>query len=390
MKKFTLIFSLLFASLIFSQGQTAVPFLTFQQSAFLQGTGQTGAAVISEDPLGFYYNPAVLGFTAKSNHISSFFLSNKVDWLGVGRAFLNSYGINLGYNFEKEMPVSVGVGFIHNNFDFQLNEKDSFDGISIGASLNYPVSFGIGISIKKLNSALYIHSDGPEDIYRETRGTAVDIGGIVNVPISKLLLAGNKINLNQTTFITPNLNLTLGYSLNNIGNKISYVDPAQADPIPRTARLGYTIMIGSKLHLDDSEIDLMNYTFISETSDLLVDKYMNYKSWLGDINIAKNLFQLKTENSAIVHKAHIFDFFETIKLSIGRFNGRGYYNVKTSAFVLSTNGLFKLLSRNYENSVFNFIFSHLGIQFTKSKIFIDQPIVTEYNGISIFFNNINF
>ncbi len=389
MKKFTLIFLLLFVSLIFPQGQTAVPFLTFQQSAFLQGTGQTGAAVISEDPLGFYYNPAVLGFTAKSNHISSFFLSNKVDWLGAGRVFLNSYGINLGYNFEKEMPVSVGVGFIHNNFDFQLNENDSFDAISIGASLNYPVSFGIGISIKKFNSALDNYPNGPA-IHTETSGTAFDIGGIVNVPISKLLLASNKINLNQTTFITPNLNLTLGYSLNNIGNKISYIDPAQADPIPRTARLGYTILIGSKLHFDDSEIDLMNYTFISETSDLLVDENMNYKSWLGDINIAKNLFQLKTESSAIVHKAHIFDFFETIKLSIGRFNGRGYYNVKTSAFVLSTNGFFKLLSRKYESSVFNFIFSHLGIQYTKSKIFIDQPIETEYNGISIFFNNINF
>ncbi|HKJ80586.1 MAG TPA: hypothetical protein VJ954_01080, partial [Ignavibacteriaceae bacterium] len=62
----------------------------------------------------------------------------------------------------------------------------------------------------------------------------------------------------------------------------------------------------------------------------------------------------------------------------------------TSAFVLSTNGFFKLLSRKYESSVFNFIFFHLGIQYTKSKIFIDQPIETEYNGISIFFNNIKF
>jgi len=383
MKKSVLIFILFITSLVFPQGQTAVPFLTFQQSPFLQGAGQIGAAIISEDPLGFYYNPAVLGITAKSNHLSSFFLSNKVDWLGVGKVYLNSYGFNLGYNFNNELPISIGVGFIHNNFDFQLNENDSFDGLSVGASLNYTISLALGVSIKKFNSSISNNINGPA-IHSEASGTAFDIGSIVNVPISEMLFTSYKIDLDQTAFITPNLNLTLGVSINNLGSKISYIDPAQADPIPRTARLGYSILLGSKLHFNKSTINFINYTFAAEASDLLVDRNMAYKSWLGDINIGENLFKLKTESSTVVHKAHIFDFFETVKFSVGRFNSEGYYNVKTSALVVSTSGLFKLLTQTNNNSFLGFVVNHLGIEYTQSKIFIDQPIETEYRGFSIF------
>ena len=77
-KKLILLFSILLMVKSYAQGSSAVPFLSLQQSPFLQGAGATGVAVITEDPLGFYYNPAILGVTAKTNHISTLFLTKKL------------------------------------------------------------------------------------------------------------------------------------------------------------------------------------------------------------------------------------------------------------------------------------------------------------------------
>ncbi len=39
----------------------------------------------------------------------------------------------------------------------------------------------------------------------------------------------------------------LGYSKSNIGDEIYYIDPAQADPLPRMDRIGYGITAGFDL-----------------------------------------------------------------------------------------------------------------------------------------------
>ena len=52
-----------------------------------------------------------------------------------------------------------------------------------------------------------------------------------------------------------------------MGNEISYVDPAQADPLPRTARLSYTISTGINIKLNGSTIKAIAYDFTVDTDD---------------------------------------------------------------------------------------------------------------------------
>ncbi len=397
MKTISLIFVLLFslASFTFPQGAAAVPFLSIQQSPFLQGAGQTGVAIITDDPIGFYYNPAVLGFTAKSNHVSFLFLPKKVEWLNFYGIQTNSYGLNIGYNFDKKLPLSLGIGFIHNRFSYSDFEDDSFNSFSVGASLNYPVSFSLGFSLKKFSSIIRGTTRvSPDSISSsEASGTAYDFGALVNVPVSDLLFKNTRYDLKDNSFITPKFNFALGYSLTNLGKEISYSDPAQQNPIPRTARLGYSFNLGFNFNINKKTISLFDYTFTAEASDLLPQRDSNrnltYKGLLGDINIGKNLIQLKGDNNASIHKAHVFNLFETIRIAFGSFNGGGDARVrKTDAVVFSTEGFFKLFQDPGDNSVFGFITKHIGIEYTVSTIFVDEPLETKYNAISIFYKNI--
>jgi len=392
-KNFVLIILFFISYSIVPQAQSALPFLSVQQSPFLQGAGQTGVAIVSNDPLGFYYNPAILGFTAKSNHISFLFLPEKVEWIGLDNIKVNSYGSNLGYNFEKSIPLSIGIGFIHNSIKYDNYIDDSFNSFSIGASLNYPVSFSFGFSLKKFNSIFWVPPFGPlPQTYAEASGIAYDIGALLNFPVSELLFKNARYDFNNNLFVTPEFNYTLGYSVTNLGKEIYYTDPAQSDPIPRTARLGYLINLGFNLNFNNKIISFLDYTFVAEASDILIQRDNNgalsYKGPLGDINIGKNLIQLKYDNNTLIHKGHIFNLFETVKIAFGNFIGKGYeYNVKTSSLVFSTNGLFKLLSEPEDSSVLGFITNHIGLEYTTSNVFKDVPIETNYKAISIFYKN---
>ena len=142
----------------------------------------------------------------------------------------------------------------------------------------------------------------------------------------------------------------------------------------------------------DKIISFLDYTFVAEASDILIQRDNNgalsYKGPLGDINIGKNLIQLKYDNNTLIHKGHIFNLFETVKIAFGNFIGKGYeYNVKTSSLVFSTNGLFNLLSEPEDSSVLGFITNHIGLEYTTSNVFKDVPIETNYKAISIFYKN---
>ena len=65
----------------FSQGEAAVPFLLLQPSPSLSAMGQTGTALPTEDPFGFLWNPAQLGYTSQNNNFSFIFYPSKFEWL---------------------------------------------------------------------------------------------------------------------------------------------------------------------------------------------------------------------------------------------------------------------------------------------------------------------
>jgi hypothetical protein len=65
----TAIIFIVFSNTILSQSDLRA--FNIQQSPVLAGAGQIGVSIPTKDVLGFYFNPAILGYTSKENHAVS-------------------------------------------------------------------------------------------------------------------------------------------------------------------------------------------------------------------------------------------------------------------------------------------------------------------------------
>ena len=410
MKRYHLVLILsLICNLSFAQGEAAIPFLELQQSPLLQGAGQIGVSIPMSDPLGFYLNPAQLGYFSRENSFSVFALPQKVKWLGnffPGLTF-QTFGITAGYNFrnsKNNLPLSIGAGYIHNRMSYgkfagtngSFESYDDFDCYSLGAGYEYYLLFNLGFSIKPFSSHLAQREDGTPV---QASGTAFDFGVLITAPISKLLFDNNEYTLDPNSYVKPRFDFSLGYSVLNFGKKISYINTSQADPIPRTARFGYTFNFGLDLFTNKYKLNTVDYSFTAEAEDILIKRSIDYNSNLniseyqniwGDINFGRNLIELKGDQNIIVHRGHIFRLFETLILTSGRFNGRGYDNRKADGFGISSEGIFKLLSASMNNSTVSFIADHLSLEYYDTNAFVDSDFETNFKGLALYFKNFGF
>lgn len=414
MKKFcSLLMLLLFYTNVFGQGEAAVPFLILQQSTLFTGAGQIGAAIPMHDPTGFYYNPAQLGYFSRKNNLAFSFMPGKNKWMpnfGMDYSF-QSYGAAAGYNFGKNnenLPLTIGIGYIHSKFDFgqylritpyypegdfvSRDDYDAFDCFSVGVGYDYYLQFNLGFSIKSFESIFGDQRTEPGIGPAEARGTAFDFGLMITAPMTNLFLNDLKFNLSDKSFIKPKVDITLGYSVTNIGKEIYYKDPAQADPIPRTARLGYTINLGIELFGMEEKLSAIDYSFTAEAEDILIKQGQlsgyEYQGMLGDISIGKHLIELKKDNNVVVHRGHILRLFETVVVASGIYDGRGYNQIKTNGLGLSSEGLFKLLSKALDNPVVSFVANHLVLEYYNTNTFVGSGMDTNLKGMALYLRGI--
>ncbi|MFH0735868.1 MAG: hypothetical protein V1773_15255 [bacterium] len=398
-KHFLAVLFFIFIQSIYGQGEGAIPTLTFQQSPLLQGAGSIGTAIPQYDASGFYLNPAQLGNFASKNNLSLFVMPEKTEW---GSPYLkdlefSSFGIAAGYNFEnknKNLPLSIGVGYIHNKFDYGKSFYESyttFDCFSIGASYQSFLLFNFGFSIKSYSDKLGNTLETGREIKAE--GTAFDFGLMVTAPLTKLLPEDFKLNLDNNSSIRPVSNFSLGYALLNVGKEVSYIDEEQADPISRTARFGYSFNFGLELNTKLVAINVIDYSFTAEAEDILAKKNIDgheYQNIFGNIKLGKNLILLKSDNEVIVRIGHIFKFFETLIITSGRFSGKGYdLTNKTDGIGFSSEGLFKLLNSIVDNSAVNYITKHFALEYYDTNTFVDSPMKTNFKGLVLTYRGYN-
>ena len=407
-----IILSLLFSySIIFAQGQAAVPFLLNEQSPLFYGAGEIGTAVPMHDPIGFYYNPAQLGYYSRNNNLSVFFMPDKTTLFNQFNYDVtsNSFGFALGYNFKSNgsnIPLSIGAGFLHNRIDYSqlfvsmgptpnttLNSYNSFDCYSFGASYDYYVLFNFGFSLKSFSSTLSLipTAESPYGNLKAT-GTAFDFGAMVIAPFDDLFLKNTEIKI-ENGFFKPILKSTLGYSISNIGKKIYYVDAAQSDPIPRTARLGYSINLGLKTKIAGVELPVIDYSFTAEVEDLLVNSdtlgNSSYQGLFGDINIGNNLILLNGDKNVIIHKGHIFNFFKTLTIVKGGISSGNLLNVTTNGWAVSSEGLFSILVNNISNTALSYLFRHFDFEYYHSSISAGPYLNPKPSGFAVYFKGID-
>ena len=173
-----------------------------------------------------------------------------------------------------------------------------------------------------------------------------------------------------------------------MGDGIFYIDPNYADPMLTIARLGYTVSTGINIRLNNSLLKALSYDFTVDADDNLVEidsvtYARTYKGLLGDIKIGRNLIGLKSDENIVVHKGHNINLFETVSFQIGRFDGRGYYNDKSSGIGIQTKGIFTMLKSFTKNNILNYIADHLDIQYYSTTLFVDSGLDTKFEGINL-------
>jgi hypothetical protein len=304
------------------QGEAAVPFLTVPISPLLNGMGATGTSIPTDDPFGFLYNPAQLGYISRDNNFSFIIYPSSVDIspFSFYQFEVSAFAFNLGYNFKSliNFPLTVGLGFARPEISFgefvstgtggpeaqgTFESKDYYLAFSLGAGIDYGVQFYGGITYKNITSIL-----GPSNIgvgggrgSVEADAGVFDFGFLFNVPVIQLIDDNASLDLFENVPTIPFFNFSIGYSQLNIGDEIYYIDPAQADPLPRTARLGYGLSTGIDFKVQDMKLRALEMGFTVDAEDLLVLRSRDttgastngYQSFLGDIDIGRNIIQMR-------------------------------------------------------------------------------------------------
>ncbi|MBI4809876.1 MAG: type IX secretion system outer membrane channel protein PorV [Ignavibacteriales bacterium] len=285
-KLFSLLVSILFTfiasySPMFSQGESAVPFLLIAPNARADGMGEAGAA-LCDDGSASYWNPGGLAFEryqevsiTHSNWLPQFHLSDLFYEYLAYRNHIEDWGgtvsgsviyLNLGeFNRRGE-----------NNEDLGTFKAYEF-AVTGGYSTRIISDLGVGINLRFIYSAL-----DPQKSQNQARGVA----STVSFDIGTLW--------RPTSLVLPYIGdiedrFSVGMNLSNLGPKLTYIQQAQADPLPTNLRLGFAFKI--------IKSEYNNITGILDFSRMLVRRYAQEKDTAGNVikesyvdNLPKSLF----------------------------------------------------------------------------------------------------
>ena len=214
---------------VFAQGESAVPFLLIGPNSGNSGMGETGTGLIN-DASAMFWNPAGLGFQ-KGNQVSI----THSPWLpGLGLSDL-FYDYLAGKYYLKKLKGTVGVSITYLNigeiiqtdeFGNEIGSYQAFDGaLAVGYGTKVNRDLGVGIVTRFIYSKLAVDPVAGEKGTGTAYDLSFDISGLWKPTKTKIKFIDNKLGI--------------GLNLSNIGPKVTYVDDAQADPLPTNLRLGF-------------------------------------------------------------------------------------------------------------------------------------------------------
>lgn len=380
-------------------GMTAVQFLQLPASAEMYGMGYTSVAVASDDPMFPYYNPAQLGMQSFQNNLSVGF--NSSDWLN--RYFpgikVSTFAANGGIDlrrFIKGIPhLSLGFGYSRLKIDFGKynfyfpNNSESYDktdNFTLSAAMDYYIKASLGFTYKhvfsKMGGKLEFEGKLKE---LSAKADLYDWGVFIQIPVFPILEQSLSRPVKIYHNLSPVFDLTFGFSNSNLGqNSIFYVDPDQADPLPRFARTGIGLLAGFNYEADGVALMPVKAKWSLESNDLLVrpkdPRGWEYQSGFGDINFFKEVILGKTNYETEKLKGWELNLLETVSLYGGRFEediemGNRHFN--SNGWSIRTQGIVKVLRiifpEMFGRNALSYVLSHLDFRYSISETKADDP-----------------
>ncbi len=243
---------------LFAQGEAAVPFLLLAPDSRAGGIGESGAG-LADNSAAIFWNPAGIAFLDGSE--VSITHSNWLPQFGLDDLF---YEYLTYRQYLEDIDGSITASITYMNFGEFVrtlsNSPDpvgtfrSFDAaLTLGYATKVSQDWGLGFNFRIIHSRL---SDQPTE---NEQGSGVATS--VSFDIAAMW---RPAELNLPLIGDFGDRLSIGMNLSNLGPKISYIDQAQADPIPTNFRLGFAV----RLFQDDFN----SLTYTLDFSKLLVDK----------------------------------------------------------------------------------------------------------------------
>jgi hypothetical protein len=203
---------------------TAVPFLTITPDARAAGYGDAGVAT-TPDANSAYWNAGKLAFIDKGYGVSLSY----TPWLAKIINDMKIAHLSGFYKISREQTVAISMKYFDLG-DIQLNtgpdasqQLGRYNPREMAVDVTYSRlltdHFGIGTSLRYIYSNLTGGFSATDA--QSAHSVAVDLGVFYTKPIQ-----------------SRNATLSLGASISNIGAKVSYTDPNNADFIPTNLRLG--------------------------------------------------------------------------------------------------------------------------------------------------------
>ncbi|TAK56135.1 MAG: type IX secretion system outer membrane channel protein PorV [Bacteroidetes bacterium] len=248
-------------------GGSAVPFLLIAPNARADGMGEAGAG-IADDASAVHWNPAGLAF--QRGREASLTHSN---WLPQFQQADLFYEYAAGKMYLEEVAGTVSGSITYLNLgEFNETKDDptvlrTFKAYEIAVTGGYATQlfsdFGVGLNLRYIRSSL-----APFDVQGQGReGVAntfsFDVGFMWRPQELMLPFIGNFED-----------RFRVGLNFSNLGPKVTYIDAAQADPLPTNLRLGLGIQLlkseynNFTVAVDFNRLLIRRYPEVKEISDL--------------------------------------------------------------------------------------------------------------------------
>ena len=377
-----------------AQGETAVPFMRITTSPEGNGMGGIRASQPTTDAFAPLANPGQLGLFTLTNLFTAGVYAPRTNWLPQFSLPGLTYGataFNAGYNFRELLSLpfdlSAGIGYSRVSLDLgtftvtssegpwvidKFEAEEHYDCYSIAVGFDYVVRLGIGMNLKHIESRLSPIGTEQEQGSGTATAAAADFGLLLEVPVAELITAASGASLEVAPRVNPFLDLSLGYVKANVGDEMSYVDAAQADPLPRTAIAGLGFEAGLLVKSGASDWKIASFRMARQADDLLVSRHpdgtIEYQSGLGDIEFWQNVF-LGHDNAMVTMRGGWqIQVGEMLYLRGGSVESTGL-SYTTSGYSICLGGLLKLIglfTPDANASWVGFAADHFDLQFHRA------------------------
>ncbi|MCI0706535.1 MAG: hypothetical protein L0Y80_03500 [Ignavibacteriae bacterium] len=419
MKTFIIILCIVTTTTGYSQiTTTGVPFLLLGPSPEANGMAGISSTLPLEDPIAMLSNPGQLGLQSFSRHAGYSTYIYKTQWLPLFGIPDLTYdvragmvGINADHFLELPFKLSLGIGYsrVYLNLGQVLiaspdgpevigtyHSYEVSNAYSAAFGVEYYVKLGLGVNIKKIHSHLSPFGGEQDPGAGEAKVTAYDIGFLLNVPLSCLVMD----DPTESVFsLVPNtrstLDISIAYARSNIGDQVVYGDPTEADPLPRYASVGFSAEYSVYGNDNLAGMKFFSLAFARQTEDLLVQYsspgVATYQTGLGDINLFDGLILGKNNSTMEILTGWRMSVFELYSIRIGRFNGTGTRLYTTFGYGVHLKGVWNIIDivtgGPSSTGILAFLREHIdgAIHYSKYQTVADDAPLdeTKYKGLII-------